>query len=311
MITYSDIIKQSKSYQIIEQDIKSDRLAHSYMLINDDKQTLYSFMKVMAQAIYCETHNACGECNVCQRIEDDNFTNITTLTSDTAIKVDDIKNLVMNTFLASLENGKKLYIIADAERINEAGQNKLLKTLEEPSQNVIFILGVTNENAMLPTIRSRCKKVHLNVWNEQAIYQELTKHSDDADKINLAAKFSSGSISRAMAIMQDEEFKQKYNNVMKVLTEYSGSSDLAGYLNIFGKDKEEIISHLGILESVISTLSKDANAGIPLDGYPIRVLANIYDLVIDSYKRFNANCTAQNVMYNLLMKLAEVKYKLG
>lgn len=311
MIEYSDIIKQSNTFKQFVSDVQQNRLTQSYMVVCDDKDTLYSYLKVMTQVIYCPTHNACGECETCRRIEDDNFTNIITLKKEGMIKVDDIKDIILDTYVSALESGHKTYIIPDGESMNEQSQNKLLKTLEDPSGNALFIIGTNNENAMLQTIRSRVNIIHLNIWNEQTIYQELTKHSTDAQKVNLAAKLASNNISRALQILSDSDFDTKYDNVMKVLTEYKGSGNLAQFVGIFGKDKEQILAHLNIFESIIGIFIKNARDGLVEPGYPIKVLANIYDLIIDAYKRLNANCSAGNVMYDLLLKIAEVKYKLS
>ena len=314
MIKYCDVIKLSKSYEIIQRDVQNNALAHSYMIISEDKETLHNYMKVISEVIYCETHNACGKCNNCIKIESNNHANITTLSSEESIKVDDIKSLVMHTYMSALESGVKLYLINDGEKMNEASQNKLLKTLEEPSRNVVIIIGTTNENSMLQTIRSRCKKIHLSVWNKNTISMELLKLTSDKDKIDLANKFSNGCITRATAILTDVDFQTKYNNVMLVLKNFKGSSNLAQFQNIFGTDKDQVLSHLNIFEGVVSSLMQSiiADTEEELSGkYNVSTLANIYDIIIDSYKRINSNCNISSVVYNLLLNIAEIKYRLS
>ncbi len=314
MIKYKDVITLSKSYELMSHELQNNTLAHSYMVISDDKETLYSYLKVMAQLIYCDSHTACGKCSACVRIDNDNHTNIKTLMSDDAIKVDNIKELVLDTYMTALEDGVKLYIIADGEKMNESSQNKLLKTLEEPTKNVIIIIGTTNENSMLQTIRSRCKKINLSVWNAETIFIELSNHSTDKDKINTAVKFSSGSISRAMAILLDESFQIKHNNVMSVLTDFKGSANVSKFVNIFGADKDQVVSHLNVFEGIISSLLQSKIKGIDdhiASTYTVGSLANIYDLIIDAYKRINSNCNISNVVFNLLLQIAEIKYKLA
>lgn len=314
MIKYSEIIKLSKSYELMVRDISHNTLAQSYMVISEDKETLYSFLQIMTQIIYCDNHTACGTCNACIKVEASNHANVTTLKSIETIKVDDIKSLVMNTYMTALEDGIKLYIIADGEKMNEASQNKLLKTLEEPSANVIIIIGTTNENSMLQTIRSRCNKINLSVWNANTINTELCKLSNDIVKIDLATRFSIGSMTRASAILTDDSFQTKYNNVISVLKDFKGSSNLAQFQNIFGTDKEQVVSHLNVFEAVISSIMraiiKHDDTELSLM-YDVRTLANLYDIIIDAYKRITSNCNISNVVYNLLLQIAETKYKLA
>ena len=92
MIEHIDIIKKSKAYKIINQDAVSDRIAHSYMVISEDKETSDNFISCMLQTIYCKSHNACGICAECTRLEHDNNPNVYKLKKDSAIKVDDIKD---------------------------------------------------------------------------------------------------------------------------------------------------------------------------------------------------------------------------
>lgn len=132
MIEYIDIIKQSKAYKIIKQDAFQNRIAHSYMIISEDKETLDNFACAMLQILYCNSHDACGQCFECERLEHNNNPNVYKLKTDTAIKVESIKDLIADTNITAVENNYKTYVIYNAESMNEASQNKLLKTIEEP-----------------------------------------------------------------------------------------------------------------------------------------------------------------------------------
>lgn len=314
MIEYSEIIKQSKAYKIIEQDARQGKIAHSYMIICEDKITLQSFLTLMTEVFYCPTHNACGNCLECQKIEHNNNPNIYKLKSDGAIKVEDIKELVLDTYIAPTEDKIKTYIIENAEQMNEASQNKLLKTLEEPTDGVIIILGTANEQAMLQTIKSRAKKLYLNVWTEENILNELLKIGTDLKNAQLASKFSKGNISKAISLLTDENFQKTYENMLDVLKNYTGTSMIAKYSKIFGDDKEQLLYAFSILDGIIANLIYDKTHNIANelnDLYDIKTLANIYDLIIDNTKRLNSNCNPQGVATNFLLLFAETKFLLS
>jgi len=311
VIEHIDIIKKSKAYKIINQDAVSDRIAHSYMVISEDKETSDNFISCMLQTIYCKSHNACGICAECTRLEHDNNPNVYKLKKDSAIKVDDIKELIADTSITAVENNYKTYVIYNAESMNEASQNKLLKTIEEPPFGVIIILAVKSEASMLQTIKSRTKKIYLNVWDNATIAKELTKIGINSENIELAVKFSKGNFTDAKSLATDKNFQSAYKNMIDLLTGYTSTTLINKYIKYLGNDKEEFSYYLAIIEGIISGTMEDIINNIPnplASSYNIATLANLTDLIIDTTKRLNSNCNTQSVATNFLLKLAEIKY---
>lgn len=311
MIEYSEIIKQSKAYKIVEQDVKQNRLAHSYMLVSEDTQTLENFIAIMCEAIFCHTKSACGICPECVKIEHNNNPNIHHIKKDGAIKVEDIKELIADTGIAAIQNGNKIYVVYNAENMNEASQNKLLKTLEEPNNGVIIILAVKSESSMLQTIKSRVKKLHLNIWSNENIAKELAKIGTNAENIELAIKFGKGNLTKAKSLIADTKFQDCHAKMIDLLSGYTSTSLTAQYIQYLGQDKEEMLYSLSILEGIVSSTMQDSINGIPNAlclSYSYSTLANIIDLIIESVKRLNSNCNVQAVSTNFLLSLAEIKF---
>lgn len=311
MIPLKDVIINSKPYKILQQDVRQGKLSHSYMLISDDSETLSSFIDCMLQLIYCPAKQGCGVCEQCVLVEHGNNPNIYKLKKDGGIKVDDIKELIGDTTIAAAQNGYKTYVIEGAETMNEASQNKLLKTLEEPSQNVIIILATASESAMLSTIKSRTKKLYINVWNQQSLTEELLKIGGNEQEVALAVKFSRGGYTEAKALLTDTNFQNQYNKVMDILMHYTSSALTAKFCKHLGEDKATMLFSLSILEGIISGTIEDiiSNNETELTAkYNMRSLANLMDLIIDTTKRLNSNCNPQAVATNFLLSLAEIKY---
>lgn len=314
MIPYLDAIKNSRAYKIIEQDAQQDKIAHSYMIISEDKLTLQSFLQVFLQTIYCPTHNACSKCEKCTKTENFNNPNAYWILNDDSIKVDQIKDLIMDTYLAPVENDFKTYVIKNAELMNEASQNKLLKTIEEPNKNVIIILGVSSEQAMLQTIKSRTKKIYLNVWNDDLIKKELSKMDSNEQNVLLASKFCKGNLTKGIALLTDKNFQEQYANIVDLLKNYTNTSLIANYINTLGKDKDEINFSMNILEGIVQDTMHDLNNNEKSElatMFNLNTLANINDLIIETNKRLNSNCNPQAVSSFFLLKLAEIKYLLA
>ena len=99
---------------------------------------------------------------------------------------------------AAMGHGKVL-IVDEAELLNAAGQNAILKTLEEPPPRTVFILVAAREDRLLPTIRSRCQRVAFGLLPEAEVEAMLLKKSPllDAKKAKWLAIFSQGSPGRA------------------------------------------------------------------------------------------------------------------
>lgn len=314
MIAFKDVIKESKAYKQFVKDCTLNKIAQSYLIVASDRETLKSILIMMAQAIYCERHCGCGECLACRRIADGNHGNITVLDKEETVKVEDVIHIINDTYITALESGKKVYVINNGERMNEYAQNKLLKTLEEPNSEIVILIGVTNENAILQTIKSRCNIIYANVWNQQAIYKELSKVANEKEDIELAFQFAMGSITRAKNILENESFRTKYYNMLNVLESFNNSTELPEYLNSFGKEKEEFLENLGILEQIIGSLITNRNNNEKytlIKKFNVRTLANIYDLVIESYKRVQSNCNITSVANFLLMGILEMRMKLS
>ncbi len=112
--------------------------------------------------------------------------------------------LIEPTNLAAKLGGGKVFIVDEAELLNPAGQNALLKTLEEPPAGTTIILVTGNEDRLLPTIRSRCLRIAFAPLSDEAIERWCDKHADDLPKTqrdNLV-EFAGGSLGRAQLIVR-------------------------------------------------------------------------------------------------------------
>lgn len=140
--------------------IKDGKLPHAIMLESIDKVCLHKMAANIAMALLCEgeTDIPCGKCTPCVKALDGNHPDIYTLEPDDdgkAIKVDAIRSMREDAFLKPNEAPYKIYIINSAELMNDNAQNALLKILEEPPENVFFILCSASADRMLDTILSR------------------------------------------------------------------------------------------------------------------------------------------------------------
>jgi DNA polymerase-3 subunit delta' len=147
------------------------------------------------------------------------------------IPVDLIRDTVIPEASRSpFEAHYKIFIIEEAERMNEAAQNALLKTLEEPQPGTIFFLISDQEDEVLETIRSRCRILRLEPVSEDRIVELLQEAGAAQAEARVAARLSEGDIERARALAFDASASARravWNSLPARLTTPADALDLA------------------------------------------------------------------------------------
>lgn len=154
--------------------INENRLPHAMLLECTDRSVCEKTADYIAQALVCTSRKKpCGECVPCIKLRDGNHPDVYRLAPDgesRVIKVDTVRALRDDAYLKPNEAKYKIYIISSADTMNENAQNALLKILEEPPENVFFILTCNSADAMLDTVLSRTVLYNLNDTDTAALY---------------------------------------------------------------------------------------------------------------------------------------------
>jgi DNA polymerase-3 subunit delta' len=118
------------------------------------------------------------------------------------IRINSIRELRREASLSAFAAGWKVFIVLEAERMNEEASNALLKTLEEPTPKTVLILTTSKRERLLPTILSRCQLVKFDLLSEEEIRNALVaRHSVSVERAQLVATLANGSFSRAIALL--------------------------------------------------------------------------------------------------------------
>ncbi len=119
------------------------------------------------------------------------------------IRVDDAQEIIKTLALKSFEGGYKIMIIWMAEKLNIDASNKLLKLLEEPTDNTLFILIAENEEDIIQTIRSRCQVLHFPKLLDDDISEALISQKNiDPNLANKIARMAQGNFNKALQLLQ-------------------------------------------------------------------------------------------------------------
>ncbi|MEM4247762.1 MAG: hypothetical protein QXH80_00690 [Candidatus Nanoarchaeia archaeon] len=255
---------------------KSGRLSHAYLLQGDNSDTLQAFARRLAQLSACMTpydeSDSCGRCKICKQIELGSYPDMAILeplSKSRRILIgkdsDDPDTLrEFQSFFhlsASIENGKKIGIIFDAERMTEDAQNAFLKTLEEPPGNSIFILCSSNPRMLLPTIISRCQRLLLieNICSYSfpdsdslLILLKAMTFGEERD-LKAAEEHASSilAISEKLKLSAEEKVKSRYETQRKILVE---NSDISAIRRLEEKIEAEIQAEYLMLRSAFLSM---------------------------------------------------------
>lgn len=163
-------VEQPICYKILINTLKKSNLSHAYLFETNNYQKGFDMALAFAKYILCpngySNNSNCSNCHQCHNIENSNFLDLKIIDSEGLwIKKEQLDDLQKSFSKKSLTGNKQVYIINNAEKLNLAAANSILKFLEEPEPNIIAILVVNNKFSLLDTIISRCQIISLRNTN--------------------------------------------------------------------------------------------------------------------------------------------------
>jgi len=190
----------------VENAIKARRIPHAILIEGDMGLGRHTLAGFIARAAVCESENRpCGECKGCKMYSAMSHPDVLTVAPEDGkknITVAQIRTLRNDAYIKPHSADFKAFIIDGAERMNEQAQNALLKVLEEPPANVIFILISLSRTILLETIVSRCTVLSLSAPEQSAAISHLKATTNyGEDKISAAVKQSGGNVGAAIDLL--------------------------------------------------------------------------------------------------------------
>lgn len=167
-----NLIKNTAAFKIFAGDKRAGRLSHAYEITCKDELMLAEYTKAFCKLALCVSEDFCDDCRTCRLIEKNAYADASFYPASGAKKIlaSDVDELISQTYVKPLENERRVFVLNYAESMTISAQNKLLKTLEEPPVGVIIILGVVNEYSLLPTVKSRVKRLDIPPFSEDELF---------------------------------------------------------------------------------------------------------------------------------------------
>ena len=160
MLDFNELIFSSNAYNIVSLDASLGRVSHAYLFLNKDENYLYKFCENIAKLLININDKENQDKNNL-RIEKHIHPDVKIFGLDKAIDAATASKIVDDSNYSPFESDKKVFMIFNANQMNETAQNKILKTIEEPPRNTFFILSASSANKLLPTIISRVKQENI------------------------------------------------------------------------------------------------------------------------------------------------------
>jgi DNA polymerase-3 subunit gamma/tau len=207
---FDEVYGQDHITKTLKNAIRMDRIAHAYLFTGSRGVGKTSMARIFSKSLNCEhgpTENPCGKCDNCVEITTGVSSDVIEIDGASNTSVEDIRDLQKELMYSTSKSKYKIYIIDEVHMLSKSAFNALLKTLEEPPANVIFIFATTEPHKILPTIISRCQRydckripIDLIVARLREI-AGLEKINIDDEALFVIAKKADGGMRDALSLM--------------------------------------------------------------------------------------------------------------
>lgn len=314
-----------KAKQTLVNWIADGRLPHTILLEGEDGCGKMTFARMMAAAVLCQqeerAQRPCGQCRNCRLILSDSHPDVIVVGSEDKAKafhVEEIRQIRAEAYIRPNDGEYKIYILKNIHNMTEQAQNALLKIIEEPPKQVIFVMTCNNRARILPTILSRAALVQLSVCTKaecRAALEQLCGQSVAQQRREQAADLSEGNIGKALQILQDEKVLKLACDARRIaetmcigqefellcaLQEYTGAKKREEFLKLLESVKDYFLDFLR-MKSGISDANFDIAVPVKNRLTPLQAM-QILDII---------DTTANQVLQNVGLNLAAAAFCAG
>lgn len=209
--TFADVVGQQHITQTLQNAISQNKTSHAYLFSGPRGTGKTSVAKIFAKAINCEHKNdemePCNTCDICQSITNGTLDDVLEIDAASNNGVDEIRDIRDKVKYAPTRAAYKIYIIDEVHMLSTGAFNALLKTLEEPPANVLFILATTEPHKLPLTIISRCQRFDFkrittaDIVGRMQFILEAEKINYEAEALHVIGRAAEGGMRDALSLL--------------------------------------------------------------------------------------------------------------
>lgn len=309
---FSEFSGNERVISYFKKAIKRGALAHAFLFSGIDGVGKATLARTVCKTLLCPNHTEDGPCEVCpscHKFDSGNHADFHWyIPEGLYFKIEEVRGLIHQVSLKPVESRYKTFVLERADTMRDEASNALLKVLEEPpGETVIFLITETPE-ALLPTIRSRCQHFPFQPLPPADLERWLTRLGHSAQEAAAQARFSHGSLGRALTL-NVEQYAEMRDRVVLALESslekksYYALMDSVKGITVDRVDMperllvmEELVRDLMVLKTSSSTrlVHEDARARLePLAAAaPLSTLSDFYERLLNQREailKINAN----------------------
>ena len=259
--TFGEMVGQKVISTTLRQAVESGKISHAYLFSGPRGTGKTSAAKIFAKAMNCPNQvdgEPCNHCDICRDITNGSLEDVIEIDAASNNGVDEIREIRDKSTYAPSRATYKVYIIDEVHMLSTGAFNALLKTLEEPTENVVFILATTELHKIPATILSRVQRFEFKSIKQGAIKEHLASILEkegltfDDEALTIIARRAEGGMRDALSILDQALSLSADNNISQaVAEEITGSIGLTALdsfvANIRNQDTTQALSNLETL----------------------------------------------------------------
>ncbi|HEP2204462.1 TPA: DNA polymerase III subunit gamma/tau [Streptococcus pyogenes] len=282
--TFDEMVGQSVISKTLKQAVESGKISHAYLFSGPRGTGKTSAAKIFAKAMNCPNQvdgEPCNQCDICRNITNGSLEDVIEIDAASNNGVDEIRDIRDKSTYAPSRATYKVYIIDEVHMLSTGAFNALLKTLEEPTENVVFILATTELHKIPATILSRVQRFEFKAIKQKAIREHLAWVLDkegiayEVDALNLIARRAEGGMRDALSILDQALSLSPDNQVtIAIAEEITGSISilaLGDYVRYVSQ--EQATQALAALETIY-------DSGKSMSRFATDLLTYLRDLLV-------------------------------
>lgn len=301
--------------------VECGRIPHALLITGERGAGKRDTARKCARMLLCtKSPKPCGACPGCRLTAAGTHPDLLIVEAQKGtIRIDAVRKMMGELSKKPYGDAYRVVLIENAQQMSVQAQNCLLRTLEEPPQNVVFILTCTSERDLLHTIVSRCQPVRI-IGEPRAVLQErlMREHGIDAPAAALCARLGCGHYGRALEWSKRDGPMALYEELWSMLAALGqkGADPLNGYalFKEHSEDMEQALSMLALILGELLLVKQGAKPQYPGHAQQAKALARKFsgpglqkglDSVVRSGKLLERNVHHQMLIEDLLLQLKD------